>query len=139
MIKVVFMGTPDFSVPVLRRLIEDGYDVIGVVTQPDRPVGRKKVLTPTPVKVEAEKHGIPVLQPLRIREKDEYEKVLALEPDLIVTAAFGQIVPNEILEAPKYGCITSTLLYFLNFVVAHQSIMQLWKGKKKQVLQLCIW
>ncbi len=55
MIKVVFMGTPDFSVPVLRRLIEDGYDVIGVVTQPDRPVGRKKVLTPTPVKVEAEK------------------------------------------------------------------------------------
>ncbi|MBJ8073727.1 formyltransferase family protein, partial [Bacillus cereus] len=77
-------------------------DVFGVVTQPDRPVGRKNVLTPTPDKVEAEKHGIPVLQPLKIREKEEYEKVLALETDLIVTAAFGKIVPNEILEAPKY-------------------------------------
>ena len=82
--------------------------------------------------MEAEKHDIPVLQPLRIREKDEYEKVLALEPDLIVTAAFGQIVPNEILEAPKYGCINVHAFYFLNFVVAHQSIMQLWKGKKNR-------
>lgn len=72
------MGTPDFSVPVLRRLIEDGYDVIGVVTQPDRPVGRKKVLTPTPVKVEAEKHGIPVLQPLRIREKTNMKKSIGI-------------------------------------------------------------
>lgn len=125
------MGTPDFSVPVLRRLIEDGYDVIGVVTQPDRPVGRKKVLTPTPVKVEAEKHGIPVLQPLKIREKDEYEKVLALEPDLIVTAAFGQIVPNEILEAPKYGCINvhaSLLPELRGGAPIHYSIMQ---GKEK--------
>ncbi|MGN4942831.1 methionyl-tRNA formyltransferase [Bacillus cereus group sp. MYBK104-1] len=131
MIKVVFMGTPDFSVPVLRRLIEDGYDVIGVVTQPDRPVGRKKVLTPTPVKVEAEKHGIPVLQPLRIREKDEYEKVLALEPDLIVTAAFGQIVPNEILEAPKYGCINvhaSLLPELRGGAPIHYAIME---GKEK--------
>ncbi|HDX9576951.1 TPA: methionyl-tRNA formyltransferase [Bacillus pseudomycoides] len=131
MVKVVFMGTPDFSVPVLRRLIEDGYDVIGVVTQPDRPVGRKKVLTPTPVKVEAEKHGIPVLQPLKIREKDEYEKVLALEPDLIVTAAFGQIVPNEILEAPKYGCINvhaSLLPELRGGAPIHYSIMQ---GKEK--------
>ncbi len=125
------MGTPDFSVPVLRRLIEDGYDVVGVVTQPDRPVGRKKVLTPTPVKVEAEKHGIPVLQPLRIREKDEYEKVLALEPDLIVTAAFGQIVPNEILEAPKYGCINvhaSLLPELRGGAPIHYAIME---GKEK--------
>ena len=131
MVKVVFMGTPDFSVPVLRRLIEDGYDVIGVVTQPDRPVGRKKVLTPTPVKVEAEKHDIPVLQPLKIREKDEYEKVLALEPDLIVTAAFGQIVPNEILETPKYGCINvhaSLLPELRGGAPIHYSIMQ---GKEK--------
>ncbi|ABS22754.1 methionyl-tRNA formyltransferase [Bacillus cytotoxicus] len=131
MIKVVFMGTPDFSVPVLRRLIEDGYDVVGVVTQPDRPVGRKKVMTPTPVKVEAEKHGIPVLQPLKIREQDEYEKVLALEPDLIVTAAFGQIIPKEILEAPKYGCINvhaSLLPELRGGAPIHYAIMQ---GKEK--------
>ncbi|MED3564302.1 methionyl-tRNA formyltransferase [Bacillus xiapuensis] len=105
MTKIVFMGTPDFSVPVLRRIIEDGYDVIGVVTQPDRPVGRKKVLTPPPVKVEAIKHGISVYQPEKIREKTELEKILALEPDLIVTAAFGQILPKELLDAPSYGCI----------------------------------
>lgn len=80
-----------------------------------------------------------MLQPLRIREKDEYEKVLALEPDLIVTAAFGQIVPNEILEAPKYGCINVHASLLQSFVVVHQSIMQLWKVKKKRVLQLCIW
>jgi methionyl-tRNA formyltransferase len=105
MTKIVFMGTPEFSVLVLQQIIKDGYDVVGVVTQPDRPVGRKKVLTPPPVKVEAEKHGIPVIQPLKIREKEELEKVLALEPDLIVTAAFGQILPKELLESPKYGCI----------------------------------
>lgn len=105
MIKIVFMGTPDFSVPILKRLISDGYEVVGVVTQPDRPVGRKRVLTPPPVKVEAEKHGIPVLQPEKIREAREIEKVLALHPDIIVTAAFGQILPSELLEAPPYRCI----------------------------------
>lgn len=99
------MGTPDFSVPILKRLISDGYEVVGVVTQPDRPVGRKRVLTPPPVKVEAEKHGIPVLQPEKIREAKEIEKVLALHPDIIVTAAFGQILPSELLEAPPYRCI----------------------------------
>lgn len=105
MTKIVFMGTPDFSVPVLRQIIKDGYEVIGVVTQPDRPVGRKKILTPPPVKVEAEKHGIPVLQPEKIRLDEEVEKVLALKPDLIVTAAFGQILPKRLLDAPQYGCI----------------------------------
>ena len=105
MTKIVFMGTPDFSVPVLRQIIADGYEVVGVVTQPDRPVGRKRVLTPPPVKAEALKHNIPVLQPEKIRIKEEVEKVLALQPDLVVTAAFGQILPKELLEAPKYGCI----------------------------------
>ncbi|MCP8970186.1 methionyl-tRNA formyltransferase [Ectobacillus ponti] len=131
MVKLVFMGTPDFSVPVLRQLIEDGYEVIGVVTQPDRPVGRKKVLTPPPVKVEAEKHGIPVLQPLKIRQPHEYEQVLALQPDLIVTAAFGQILPKEILEAPKYGCINvhaSLLPELRGGAPIHYSIIQ---GKEK--------
>jgi methionyl-tRNA formyltransferase len=105
MTKIVFMGTPDFSVPVLQKLIHDGYEVIAVVTQPDRPVGRKKVLTPPPVKVEAVKQGIPVFQPEKIRQKDELEKILSLNPDLVVTAAFGQILPKELLEAPKFGCI----------------------------------
>lgn len=105
MTKIVFMGTPDFSVPVLQQLIQDGYEVIAVVTQPDRPVGRKKVLTPPPVKVEAVKQGIPVFQPEKIRQKDELEKILTLKPDLVVTAAFGQILPKELLEAPKLGCI----------------------------------
>ncbi|WP_043933379.1 methionyl-tRNA formyltransferase [Bacillus sp. EB01] len=105
MTRIVFMGTPDFSVPVLRQLLKDGYEVVGVVTQPDRPVGRKRVLTPPPVKAEALKHNIPVLQPEKIRMKEELDKVLALEPDLVVTAAFGQILPKELLDAPKYGCI----------------------------------
>lgn len=131
MVKIVFMGTPDFSVPVLRQIITDGHEVVGVVTQPDRPVGRKKVMTAPPVKIEAEKHGIPVLQPLRIREQVEYEKVLALQPDLIVTAAFGQILPKEILEAPKYGCINvhaSLLPELRGGAPIHYSIIQ---GKEK--------
>ncbi|WP_409275607.1 methionyl-tRNA formyltransferase [Neobacillus sp. SCS-31] len=131
MTKIVFMGTPDFSVPVLRRLIEDGHEVIAVVTQPDRPVGRKRVLTPPPVKVEAEKHGIPVLQPEKIRLKEEYEKIIGLNPDLIVTAAFGQILPKELLDAPKYGCINvhaSLLPELRGGAPIHYAIIQ---GKKK--------
>ncbi|PGS53708.1 methionyl-tRNA formyltransferase [Bacillus sp. AFS041924] len=127
MTKIVFMGTPDFSVPVLRRLIEDGYEVVGVVTQPDRPVGRKRVLTPPPVKVEALKHNIPVLQPEKIRLPEETEKVLALKPDLIVTAAFGQILPTDILEAPKFGCINvhaSLLPELRGGAPIHYSIIQ---------------
>lgn len=127
MTKIVFMGTPDFSVPVLRRMIEDGYEVVGVVTQPDRPVGRKRVLTPPPVKVEALKHNIPVLQPEKIRLKEETEKVLALNPDLIVTAAFGQILPKEILEFPQYGCINvhaSLLPELRGGAPIHYSIIQ---------------
>ncbi|OLO40841.1 methionyl-tRNA formyltransferase [Alkalihalophilus pseudofirmus] len=124
--KIVFMGTPDFSVPVLRQLIEDGYDIVGVVTQPDRPKGRKRVLTPPPVKVEAVLHGLTVLQPEKIKEKEELAKVLALEPDLIVTAAFGQILPREILEAPKYGCINvhaSLLPQYRGGAPIHQAII----------------
>jgi methionyl-tRNA formyltransferase len=125
------MGTPDFSAPVLRRLVEENYNVVGVVTQPDRPVGRKRVLTPPPVKVEALKHDIPVLQPEKIRLPEEVEKVLALEPDLIVTAAFGQILPKEILETPKFGCINvhaSLLPELRGGAPIHYSIIQ---GKKE--------
>lgn len=105
MTKIIFMGTPDFAVPVLNRIIADGYEVVAVVTQPDRPVGRKRVMTPTPVKVAALSHGIPVLQPEKIREQAELEKVYAFDADLLVTAAFGQILPKALLEWPEHGCI----------------------------------
>ncbi|WP_077211475.1 methionyl-tRNA formyltransferase [Bacillus dakarensis] len=131
MTKIVFMGTPDFSVPVLKRLMDDGYDVIAVVTQPDRPVGRKKVLTPPPVKVAAEEYRIPVLQPEKIRNRESLEPILALKADLIVTAAFGQILPKELLDAPKYGCINvhaSLLPELRGGAPMHYAIIQ---GKKK--------
>lgn len=131
MTKVIFMGTPDFSVPILRRLINEGYDVVAVVTQPDRPVGRKRILTPPPVKVEAVLHDIPVYQPEKIRLPEETEKILALEPDLIVTAAYGQILPAAILEAPKFGCINvhaSLLPELRGGAPIHYAILQ---GKEK--------
>lgn len=102
MIKIVFMGTPEFSVPVLDKLINN-YDVIGVVTQPDKKVGRKGILTPPPVAELAKKNNIPVFQPAKIR--NEYEDIIALKPDMIVTCAYGQIIPKILLDLPKYGCI----------------------------------
>ena len=102
MTKIVFMGTPDFSVPVLQGLI-DNYDVIGVVTQPDKEVGRKQELVYSPIKKLALEHGIKVLQPAKIRV--EYQDVLDLQPDIIITCAYGQIIPKEILDCPKYGCV----------------------------------
>src|SRR5690625_5289534 len=101
--KIVFMGTPDFSVPILEALVQSEYDIVAVVTQPDKPVGRKRILTPSPVKSFAEENGIPVLQPKKIR--NEYEQVLDYKPDLIVTAAYGQILPEAILEKPPFKCI----------------------------------
>lgn len=100
--KVVFMGTPEFAVPILKLLIDE-YDVVGVVTQPDRMVGRKRIITPPPVKELALTHNLKVFQPLKIKE--DYQEILALAPDLIVTCAYGQILPEEILHFPKYGCI----------------------------------
>lgn len=100
--KVVFMGTPDFSVPVLKGLI-DNYNVIGVVTQPDKEVGRHQELEYSPIKKVAIENNIKVVQPIKIR--NEYTCVLDLNPDIIVTCAYGQIIPKEILEFPKYGCI----------------------------------
>lgn len=101
--KIVFMGTPDFAVNVLQGLIDNNYDVVGVVSQPDKEVGRKKILTPTPVKEVALKYNIPVFQPVKIRK--EFDDILALEPDMIVTCAYGQIIPKEILDYPRLGCI----------------------------------
>ena len=102
MTKVVFMGTPDFAVPILKGLIEN-YDVIGVVTQPDKEVGRKQELTFSPIKKVAIENNIKVIQPEKIRK--EYQEVIDLNPDIIVTCAYGQIIPKEILDCPKYGCI----------------------------------
>ena len=100
--RVVFMGTPEFAVNVLNGLI-DNYDVVGIVSQPDKEVGRKRILTPTPIKEIGLKHNIPVIQPISVRK--EYQSVLDFKPDLIVTCAYGQIIPSEILDYPKYGCI----------------------------------
>ncbi|EGK13269.1 methionyl-tRNA formyltransferase [Kroppenstedtia eburnea] len=104
-VRMVFMGTPDFAVPSLQTLVREGYRVAGVVTQPDRPRGRKRELTPPPVKVAAMELGLPVFQPERLRNPENVRRLLEWKPDLIVTAAYGQILPREILETPRYGCI----------------------------------
>ncbi len=101
-IRIVFMGTPDFSVPILEGLIEE-YEVVGIVSQPDKMVGRHKILRHTPVKVVGLDNNIKVLQPNDIRV--EYKEILDLKPDMIVTCAYGQIIPKVILESPRYGCI----------------------------------
>lgn len=104
--RVVFMGTPDFSVPTLQSLIDEKYDVVGVVTQPDKPKGRGRTMQFTPVKELAVKYGIPVLQPVKLKNDDVFfEELKALKPDVIVVIAFGQILPDRVLELPKYGCI----------------------------------
>lgn len=102
---IVFMGTPDFAVPSLKTLVKKGYGISCVVTQPDRPKGRKQVNTPPPVKVAAEQLGLPVWQPENIRSPECVKKLQSLKPDVIVTAAFGQILPRPILETPPHGCI----------------------------------
>ena len=103
--KIVYMGTPDFAVNPLHALAEAGYEVAGVITQPDKPKGRGKTMLPTPVKEEAMKHGFPVYQPVKVRDPEFLQVLEKMEPDIIVVAAFGQIIPKSILELPKYGCI----------------------------------
>ena len=101
--RIVFMGTPDFAVPSLRALIDNGYDVVGVFCQPDRPKGRGHKLAACPVKETAEAAGIPVFQPERIKRAEGVEALRGLAPDLCVTAAFGQLLSQEILDIPKLG------------------------------------
>lgn len=103
--KVVFMGTPDFAVPCLEKLIDYGCEVVGVFTQPDKPVGRKRIITPPAVKVCAEKHGLSVYQPEKMRDGTAYEILKELSPDLMVVVAYGKILPKEILDIPPMGCI----------------------------------
>ncbi len=114
---IIFMGTPEFAVPSLRMLVEEGYHIVAVITQPDRPKGRKKLMTPSPVKVEAERHQLPVYQPQRMRDPAVADVIAAYEPDLIVTAAYGQILPRSVLTIPRLGCIN-----------IHGSLLPLYRG-----------
>jgi methionyl-tRNA formyltransferase len=112
--RVVFMGTPEFAVPVLNKLIENT-NVVLVVTQPDAYVGRKHILTPSPISVIAKENNIEVFAPEKL--KNEYEYVLNKKPDIIITCAYGQIVPKQILDYPEYGCIN-----------VHASLLPLYRG-----------
>ena len=103
--KCIYMGTPDFAVPCLERLIEIGANIPCVVTQPDKPVGRKQTLTPPPVKSLALSHGLQVYQPDTLKTDEAYEYLKAFEPDFIVVAAYGKILPKRILEIPKIACV----------------------------------
>ena len=103
--KVVFMGTPDFAVGTLEAIVGAGHEVAAVVTQPDKPKGRGGVMAMSPVKECALSHGLTVLQPLKARNPEFIEEIKAINPDVIVVVAFGQIIPSEIIHMPKYGCI----------------------------------
>jgi methionyl-tRNA formyltransferase len=114
--RVVFMGSPEFALPTLRALAES-YPVAGVVTQPDRPAGRGRTLTPPPVKILAQELGLPVIQPARLKEPGAVEQLQAWQPDLIVVAAFGQILRPTVLDLPPFGCIN-----------VHGSLLPRWRG-----------
>ncbi len=103
--RILFWGTPEFAVPSLRALQEEGHAVLAVVTQPDRPAGRGQSLRPSPVKQEAEREGIPVLQPERPRGETFISEIRELEPDLSVVAAYGHILTDEVLTVPRLGSI----------------------------------
>lgn len=125
MSRIIFMGTPNFSTKVLEMLIAKE-DVIAVVTQPDRPVGRKRVMTPPPVKEVALQNGIEVYQPEKISQSEDLQTLIDLKPDLIVTAAFGQILPKALLDAPRLGAINvhaSLLPKYRGGAPIHQAII----------------
>ncbi len=103
--RIIFMGTPDFASGILEELIKAGHEIVLTVTQPDKPKGRGGVVQCTPVKETAERHGIEVFQPKKVRELENIAVLREKAPDIIVVAAFGQILPKEILELPKYGCV----------------------------------
>jgi methionyl-tRNA formyltransferase len=115
-LRVVFMGSPDFAIPTLRELASH-YQVVGVITQPDRPAGRGRVLTPPPVKVLAQQLGIELIQPERLREPEAQERLQTWAPDIIVVTAFGQILRKRVLELPRLGCIN-----------VHASLLPRWRG-----------
>ncbi|MEL6765606.1 MAG: methionyl-tRNA formyltransferase [Pseudomonadota bacterium] len=115
--RIVFMGTPDFAVPVLEALVAAGHEIAAVYTQPPRPAGRGKALRPSPVHRAAEAHGFPVETPERFRNKDVVARFAAYEPDVAVVVAYGQILPQAALDAPRLGCLN-----------AHASLLPRWRG-----------
>jgi len=114
--RIVFMGSPEFAVSILRKL-SDRYQVVGVVTQPDRPAGRGRTLKSPPVKVVAEELNLPLIQPQKLSEPEATQQLIQWQPDLMVVAAFGQILRSEVLDLPKYGCIN-----------VHASLLPRWRG-----------
>jgi methionyl-tRNA formyltransferase len=117
--RIVFMGTPEFAIPILKKLIDEytGGQLVAVVTQPDQPSGRGRRLASPPVKLLAERYALPVLQPKSLRTPEVLAELRVLQPDLIVVAAFGQIVPPAILELPRFGCLN-----------VHASLLPRWRG-----------
>lgn len=115
--RIIFMGTPDFAVPALKALIEQGFNIVAVISQPNRPQGRKQTIVPTPVAGVAEKNNLLLLQPESINQPEIMEKVASLQPDLIVTAAYGQILRQKVLDIPQYGCVN-----------IHASLLPLYRG-----------
>lgn len=115
--RIVFMGTPDFAVPSLQALLGAGHEVCAVYTQPDKPQGRKQVLTPPPVKVLAQEHHIPVYQPLSFKDADAQAQLRALEPEVIIVVAYGKLLPKAVLDIPPRGCIN-----------VHGSLLPRWRG-----------
>ncbi len=103
--KIIYMGTPDFAVPALKKLADSKHEVVAVFTQPDKPKGRKMILTPSDVKVCAQELNIPVYQPDTFKDGKAFEIIESYAPDVIVVAAYGKILPKSVLEAPKYGCV----------------------------------
>ena len=103
--KILFMGTPDFAVFSLRSLLESNHKILGVITQPDKPKGRGYTLTPPPVKVYAEEQGLPVYQPNTLRDEAFASLLSEISPEVIVVVAYGKILPKNVLDFPKYGCI----------------------------------
>ncbi|NMA70242.1 MAG: methionyl-tRNA formyltransferase [Desulfitobacterium sp.] len=115
--RIVYMGTPDFAVPTLRALVSQGHEVVGVFTQPDRPAGRGKRLRPSPVKVAAEEMGLEIYQPEKIKTPENLDLLKELAPEVIIVVAYGQILSEEILNLPPYGCIN-----------VHASLLPDWRG-----------
>lgn len=123
--KIVFMGTPDYAVKTLEALINAGHTVAAVFAQPDKPVGRKQILTPPPVKVCAQMHGIPVFQPRTLRDGEAEKIIRNIAPDVIAVVAYGKILPTEILTLPRFGCVNG-----------HASILPKYRGAAP--IQWCI-
>ena len=103
--RIVFMGTPDFAVPSLQKLIDSKHEICAVFTQPDKPKGRGYVLTPPPVKELALKHGLPVHQPASLKTEEAYSLISTYKPDMIIVVAYGKILPESLLQLPAYGCV----------------------------------